>query len=265
MAGDLRVDVVGALKGDAVSGVVEADDARPRNGAREDVGVPRMNEDVARGAEDQRRYPEAREARARAVAHHRAEVSGEDAPGRAMTCHLGDAPIEPRDVDAREKLGRVEETLQRRDPLLRITEVGLDEAAEPLCARDHRAEPAGMGRDQRQAPHALGARERELLRDHASHRHTDDVGVREPDCVEHASGVARHRRHRRPSLGRVALADSEVIVEDHPVRRREAVRLRAPDRAAHPETHHEEHRGTDVALTGKGKSWVAVGERHRAG
>jgi hypothetical protein len=94
------------------------------------------------------------------------ELRVEDGRQQVLEEHHG---IELADVDLNLAVGaaRAAEGGERRLELAFDAGVGL-----------------GVGAGEHQTAHALGVPQRQLLRDHAAHRHADDVGALDPQLVE---------------------------------------------------------------------------------
>ena len=89
----------------------------------------------------------------------------------------------------------------------------------------------------------LGMTERQLLRDHAAHRHAVDVGVVDAETVEEACGIVGHLHDGVRAARPIALPRSAVVVVDGAKAAEERDRPE-PGLARHAVPHDEEERFT---------------------
>jgi hypothetical protein len=112
-----------------------------------------------------------------------------------------------------------------------------------LLAAGDRAQAAGVGGDQGEAADPRRPRQRDLLRDHAAHRHADDVGVGPGEGVEHGDGVAAEVVHGGGAAARArGLPGAGVVEPGDAVARRQRVDLVEPQVPGHAEAHDQQHR-----------------------
>jgi hypothetical protein len=82
----------------------------------------------------------------------------------------------------------------------------------------------------------------QLLGDHSAHGSTHNIRSFNARRSEHRGGIARHLLDSVRSGRRVAAADTAIVVQNHPVRRRQTREHAVPHLVAEAEAHNQQNR-----------------------
>ncbi len=213
---------------------------RPELGAgdpgRDLAREARRHEDVVFGDADQRRAADSRQTLERVVGGDRFALPKESRPATADR----DSPA--RSAAALDQLRALGVGRRREEPEAQGAQGRLAAEADPHLAprrvqRQHVRVRARERAGQVQRAHAIRPRERQLLRDHAAHRHAEHVGAVDAERVHEAERVAGHHARRVRVIRSVALAHAAVVERDHPIQRGELGHLKRPRRLIAAEPH----------------------------
>ena len=195
----------------------------------------------------------------RPVSHHRLHLPEDRLQAEAVLERAGEELDELRELavdeglvedagqEVLEELERIERLevdlhlARRRDPPAELRD---GELALPLDVAVGLGKRAG----EHETPHAPRMPERQLLGDHAAHRHADDVGARDPHGVEEAGRVVGHVVHGVRAGRSGAPPHTPVVEGDRAIAAGEVGNLEQPGTRVGGEPHDEEQRVPVPAL-----------------
>ena len=207
-----RIELRGFLKGDAVPRVIETLHTGVGNARGESVGLCGAYQDVFARTDQKRGRLDLRETRPCRVARDRMELSKDSSKrGRSVQAHtqMRAHPFRP---DRLEELRGVEQARKGLHPNLAAAEQPFEKQTHPFERRKRGDRRAIVSRDQRETLATVGRTKRDLLRDHASHRHTDDVRPIPTKIVHDPDRIFGHRRNGSKKRPTVAVADAQMVV-----------------------------------------------------
>jgi hypothetical protein len=178
------------------------------------------------------------------VTHDRIELS-EDRPKRGRLVQAQtQMRAELRSADLFDEFIGVQKPRKRLCAGSATSEKPFQEEPHTPSRRHRRNGRATMRSDQGEGSAAVLGSERELLSDHASHGHSDDVRALPSKLVQDAHGILGHGGDRAKKRTPIAVTDAEVIVMTATVIATEIVHLRRPYGPRHTEPHDEQNRRT---------------------
>ena len=120
----------------------------------------------------------------------------------------------------------------------------------------------GVRAAEHEPPDASRVPERELLGDHAAHRHAEHVGGHGSEGVEQRGGVVGELGSRIGPGRRVRLATAAIVEGDHPVRAGERLGQCEPVGGDRRDTCNQQQRRPVAGLLVVQENAVEGGERH---